>query len=130
MYYYAELNENDICVAVYESLDPIDDPSYIEIDSLDDSYTGRHYDRATGTWGEAGFAQTAAHSTDEINYRVVQLKPRTSAENVEGAVKSINGATPDSTGDVAVKDYLTSITIRGPVITYVRKDGTRGIYRG
>lgn len=24
MYYYAELNENDICVAVYESLDPID----------------------------------------------------------------------------------------------------------
>lgn len=60
MYYHAELNENDICVAVYESLDPIDDPSYIEIDSLDDSYNGRHYDRATGTWEDAGFAQTTA----------------------------------------------------------------------
>lgn len=75
-------------------------------------------------------AEKSVTLVTKIGGQVVELKPRTSAENVEGAVKSINGATPDSTGDVAVKDYITSITIRGHVITYVRKDGTRGIYRG
>lgn len=31
MYYYAELDSNDICVGVFESLDIIEDTSYIEI---------------------------------------------------------------------------------------------------
>lgn len=100
MYYYAELNENDICVAVYESLDPIDDPSYIEIDSLDDSYTGRHYDRTTGTWEDAGFAQTAAHSTDEINYRETNEKL---SDVLDSKVVSVNGVLPDSNGNVNVE---------------------------
>lgn len=48
MYYYAELDFNDICVGVFESLDVIEDTSYIEIDSLDDTLIGLHYDRTTG----------------------------------------------------------------------------------
>lgn len=66
MYYYAELDSNDICVGVFESLDVIEDTSYIEIDSLDDTLIGLHYDRTTGQWEEA---VTFAHSTDDIKYR-------------------------------------------------------------
>lgn len=66
MYYYAELDSNDICVGVFESLDIIEDTSYIEIDSLDDTLIGLHYDRTTGQWEEA---VTFTHSTDDINYK-------------------------------------------------------------
>lgn len=66
MYYYAELDENDVCIGVFESLEELTDPIYIEIPSLDDSYNGLHYDRTTGTWGEAS---NIAHSSDEISYR-------------------------------------------------------------
>lgn len=70
MYYYAELDSRDICVSVFESLDPIDDPMYIEIDNLDDSYNGLHYDRATGQWEEASLF---AHTTNDITYRDEKL---------------------------------------------------------
>lgn len=34
MYYYAELDENDVCIGVFESLEELTDPIYIEIASL------------------------------------------------------------------------------------------------
>lgn len=69
MYYYAELDENDVCTGVFESLEPIEDYMYIEIDSLNDNLIGLWYDRSTGEFETASFSVTAAHSTDEINYR-------------------------------------------------------------
>ena len=65
MYYYAELDDRDICVGVFESLEIIEDTAYIEIGSLDDYYIGLQYDRTTGQWEEAS---SFAHSTDNISY--------------------------------------------------------------
>ena len=69
MYYYAELDSNDICVGVFESLDIIEDTSYIEIDSLDDTLIGLHYDRTTGQWEEA-------RRPDELHAPERRARPR------------------------------------------------------
>lgn len=69
MYYYAELNDNDICIGVFESLTALADSNYIEVDSLNANLVGMLYNRETGTWETPPFSVIAAHSTDEINYK-------------------------------------------------------------
>lgn len=69
MYYYAELNENNICIGVFESLTALTDSNYIAVDSLDANLVGMMYDRESGTWETPPFSVIAAHSTDEINYK-------------------------------------------------------------
>lgn len=70
VYCYAVVDANDICTEVVESETELTGSEYIAIDSLDESYVGKWYDRTTSTWyDEAPFAVTAAHSTDDINYR-------------------------------------------------------------
>ena len=69
-YYYAIVDANGICTEVVEQEVESTDPYYIAIDSLDTTYVGKWYDSATQTWyDEAPFSVTAAHSTDDINYR-------------------------------------------------------------
>lgn len=67
VYYYAILNENDICTDVVELPSTIEMDTYIQINSLDTSLIGKRYNRETLQWEEVSFAETAAHSTDEIN---------------------------------------------------------------
>lgn len=67
MYYYAQLNENDIVTDIVESETEIVDDYFIAIDSEDQSLIGKRYDRDTQTFVEVQFADLAAHSTDEIN---------------------------------------------------------------
>lgn len=62
----------------------------------------------------------------KIGGKVVEFTPHPS----EGAVKTVNAVSPDGNGNVAISDYITSVTISGHTITYTRKDGTRGIFRG
>lgn len=74
MYYYAELNDNDICVGVFESLTVQTGDNLIQIDSLNENLIGLHYNRTTGGWETPEFSDLAAHSTDEINYRETNQK--------------------------------------------------------
>lgn len=75
-YFYAVLDEKDICINVLEMETALpDDPCYIRIDSLDQSLIGQWYDRETQTFQvEIPFKAIAEHSTDEINYRDTNLK--------------------------------------------------------
>lgn len=74
MYYYAELNDNDICVGVFESTTVQTGDNLIQIDSLNENLIGLHYNRTTGSWETPEFSDLAAHSTDEINYRETNQK--------------------------------------------------------
>lgn len=48
-YYYAELNESGVCVAVVDTHEPIDSPQMVAIESPDESYLFRTY--ADGAFG-------------------------------------------------------------------------------
>lgn len=69
MYYYAELNDNDICIGVYESLTIVNDSNHIQIDSLNEDLIGLLYNRSSQTWETPSFSDLADHSTNDINYR-------------------------------------------------------------
>lgn len=74
MFYYAELNEKDICIGVFESLTALTEPQYIEVDSLNPDFVGMHYLRDESEWETPSFSVLADHSTDEINYRTTDQK--------------------------------------------------------
>ncbi len=70
IYYYAIVDEDDICTSVMESDVENTSPTYIPIESLDESYIGKWFNRQTETWyDEVPFSVLADHSTDDINYR-------------------------------------------------------------
>lgn len=69
MYYYAELNEKDICVGVFESLTVRTDSNLVQVTSLNANLIGLLYNRTTDNWETPSFSDLAAHSSDEINYR-------------------------------------------------------------
>lgn len=62
---------------------------------------------------------------DASGNTIIQM-PITRVENVEGAVKTVNGVSPNAYGEVTVNDYLTGLTVSGRTITYTKKDGTTG----
>lgn len=64
------------------------------------------------------FKRKAENGDTEMHF------PVTRAEYVEGSVLTVNGESPDSTGDVTVDDYVTDITISGKTVTITKKDGT------
>lgn len=64
------------------------------------------------------FKRKAENGDTEMHF------PVTRAEYVEGSVLTVNGGSPDSTGDVTVDDYVTDITISGKTVTITKKDGT------
>lgn len=61
------------------------------------------------------------HEKDASGNTVMNF-PVTRASYVEDAVTSVNG----STGDVNIKDYVTSLSVSGKTVTYTKKDGTSG----
>lgn len=88
MYYYAELDSNDICVGVFESLTVQTGDNLIQIDSLNENLIGLHYNRTTGGWETPEFSDLAAHSTDEINYR--ETNQKLSDVPIEGALDKLD----------------------------------------
>lgn len=69
-YFYAVLDENGVCVDVVELDSESNAENHIAIESLEQSYIGKWYDRENQTWyDEVPFSILAAHSTDDINYR-------------------------------------------------------------
>lgn len=47
---YAKLDNDNLVIAVYDTFDPITDPTYIQIDSFDVSLLGKIYDPDTKTF--------------------------------------------------------------------------------
>lgn len=68
-YYYAELDEKDICRSVSEFDAPMTEYNYIQINSLDNSLIGLWYDRYNEEFVEAPVYIAAEHSSDEIQYK-------------------------------------------------------------
>lgn len=102
LYYYAEVDENDICIGVFESYDLIDDPMLIQIDSLDDTLFGYRYNRETGEWESPGFIP--AHSTNDIEYRYTG---EVLSDLLDKKVSSVNMIKPDINGNVAIPQQFT-----------------------
>lgn len=98
MYYYAELDENDVCIGMFESYSKIEgDPMLVEIDSLDETLFGLRYDRETGEWEEPGFIP--AHSTNDISYRYTD---KVLSDVLDEKVTSVNNVKPDENGNVNI----------------------------
>jgi hypothetical protein len=103
MYYYAEVDENDICIGIFESYDLIEDPMLIQVDGLDDTLFGLRYNRETGEW-EAPSGFIPAHSTDNINYRATG---KVLSDVLDGKVSSVNMVKPDENGNVNIPQQFT-----------------------
>ena len=68
-FFYAQLNEKDLCIGVQEYPTEVIDAKLIRIDSLDESLLGLWYDRTDSTFKPAPIRVLADHSTDVVNYR-------------------------------------------------------------
>ena len=49
-YYYAEIDSDGYCVGLSQLSDSVENDSLIRIESMDDSYFNRKYDRETESW--------------------------------------------------------------------------------
>lgn len=67
MYYYAILDNNDIVTEVIALPSEVTDPKKIEIQVYDQSYVGKWYNRANGTFCEPPIHVLSKVSTGEIN---------------------------------------------------------------
>lgn len=68
-FYYAVLNEKDICVDVIELPSEITDYTYIRINTFDETLEGKWYNRVTLQFETAPIRVLADHSSDVVNYR-------------------------------------------------------------
>lgn len=68
-FYYAVLNEKDICVDVIELPSEITNSAYIRINTLDETLEGKWYNRVSLQFETAPIRILADHSSDVVNYR-------------------------------------------------------------
>ena len=68
-FFYAQLNEKDLCIGVQEYPTEVIDARLIRIETLDESLIGFWYDRSDSTFKPAPIRVLADHSTDVVNYR-------------------------------------------------------------
>lgn len=68
-FFYAQLNEKDLCIGVQEYPTEVIDARLIRIQTLDESLIGFWYDRTDSTFKPAPIRVLADHSTDVVNYR-------------------------------------------------------------
>lgn len=68
-FFYAQLNEKDLCIGVQEYPTEVIDARLIRIETLDESLIGFWYDRMDSTFKPAPIRVLADHSTDVVNYR-------------------------------------------------------------
>lgn len=68
-FYYAYLDEKDICISVSDLGVEVTDDYYIRIDTLDQSLIGKWYDRTDSTFKDAPVHILADHSSSIVNYK-------------------------------------------------------------
>lgn len=92
-YFYAVLDDKDICINVVELEAESSDPFYIAIDSLDQSLIGQWYNRETQTFQvDIPFHVTAAHSTNEINVGTSDVSLTIKLNQLESAIGNAGGS--------------------------------------
>lgn len=57
---------------------------------------------------------------------VFDLSRATDLDKQKLPIKTVNGVSPNSSGDVVVNDYVTKLSVSGKTITYTKKDGSTG----
>lgn len=55
-----------------------------------------------------------------------ELDAATDLDKQKLPIKTVNGVSPNSSGDVVVNDYVTKLSVSGKTITYTKKDGSTG----
>ncbi len=99
-YFYAILDEKDICLNVVELEAESTDPFYIAIDSLDQSLIGQWYNRETQTFQvEIPFHVRAAHSTNEINVGTSDVSLTTKLTQLESAIGNAGSGSGEAGAD-------------------------------
>lgn len=107
-YFYAVLDENDICINVVELDAESDDPFYIRIDTLDQSLIGQWYNRETETFtADIPFSVTAAHSTDEINVGSSDVSLTTKLNQLTTAIGNAGSGSGEAGADGEDGGYYT-----------------------
>lgn len=79
MYIYAYLNEQDICVAVYELPAPVHDPQYIQMPSKDLSVVGQYFDRSLSEFKPV-YYYAELNDKKIVTKTVFYLNPATTSE--------------------------------------------------
>ena len=51
-FFYAQIDDSNVCVAVTQTAEPVDAPSMVPIDGFDASFTGRTYDAVSNSFSE------------------------------------------------------------------------------
>lgn len=75
MYFYAQLNEHNVCIGVSQLSGPVDNSNMIPIDNMDIDLIWRKYEN--GQWSEEKYEPTSTAPIDEfeeIKQRVADLE--------------------------------------------------------
>lgn len=130
-YFYAVLDEKDICINVVEMETELpSDPCYIRIDSLDQSLIGQWYDRETQTFQvEIPFHVVAVHSTNEINVGTSDVSLTTKLTQLESAIGNAGSGSGSGTPGADGEDgedggfYTPSVSADGTLSWTASKEG-------
>lgn len=124
-YFYAVLDENDICINVVELEAESTDPFYIAIDSLDQSLIGQWYNRETQTFQvDVPFHVTAAHSTNEINVGTSDVSLTTKLTQLESAIGNAGSGSGEAGADGEDGGYYTpAVSAEGVLSWTASKEG-------
>lgn len=93
-FYYAEIDSDGYCVGLSQLSDSVENDSLIRIESMDDSYFNRKYDRGTESW-------TNEYRPEPEPVQTVTL------EDVKKDIKHISETTQMTTEDaLTIIEYL------------------------
>lgn len=149
-YFYAQLNEKDICISVTELPSEVSDPKFIRIPSLDQTLLGKWYDRSDNTFKDVPVHILADHSSSVVNYKdtdrwldeVIEGKAekaevytKTESENKFALKNEASGVNGKSAYEVAVangfvgteKEWLASLKGADGKDGVPGKDGAPGV---
>lgn len=128
-YFYAVLDEKDICINVVEMETELpSDPCYIRIDSLNQSLIGQWYNRETQTFQvEIPFRVVAAHSTNEINVGTSDVSLTTKLTQLESAIGNAGSGSGEAGADGADGEdggyYTPAVSADGTLSWTASKEG-------
>ena len=149
-YFYAQLNEKDICISVTELPSEVSDPKFIRIPSLDQTLLGKWYDRSDNTFKDVPVHILADHSSSVVNYKdtdrwldevidgkaeKAEVYTKTESENKFALKNEASGVNGKSAYEVAVangfvgteKEWLASLKGADGKDGVPGKDGAPGV---
>lgn len=98
-WYYALIDQNNICIDIGDYGEEVIGPNYIRIDELDDSLIGMMWDSENERWVEAPIHLQADLSTDNINVGTQDIWLTTKLSNMDAATAGKAGKAATYTAD-------------------------------